>query len=238
MTEARLQSAYDGAALVYARNQALSYLGKSDPPGHAEITTFTTDGTNLNLYAHYAARSDDGTFEYHQYPIASASLLKYRQEHNEGRRGLRNEQDHVRKQSCDLRDQLKEHWKQRRGGIQPIAEAAPPVADGTFEETNGDEDEDEASYEVVEQPCESTPAVSSQSFRASSSVSSSLPPTNDSVPSSGGQKRKASSPSASSRGSSGQKSKGKSYWQRDASGRLFHKHSDGRIRWAKEDDRY
>lgn len=32
MEEARLQSAYDGAALVYARNQALSYLGKSDPP--------------------------------------------------------------------------------------------------------------------------------------------------------------------------------------------------------------
>lgn len=33
--EARLQSAYDGAAVVYARNQALPHLGKSDPPGHA-----------------------------------------------------------------------------------------------------------------------------------------------------------------------------------------------------------
>uniref|UniRef100_A0A8H7K2F6 Uncharacterized protein n=1 Tax=Bionectria ochroleuca TaxID=29856 RepID=A0A8H7K2F6_BIOOC len=31
MEEARLQSAYDGASLVYARKQALSYMGKSDP---------------------------------------------------------------------------------------------------------------------------------------------------------------------------------------------------------------
>jgi hypothetical protein len=60
MDEARLRSAYDGAALIYARNQALSYLGKRDLPGHAEVTTFTTDGTNINLYAYYAASSDDG----------------------------------------------------------------------------------------------------------------------------------------------------------------------------------
>ncbi|KAK0612984.1 hypothetical protein B0T17DRAFT_542373 [Bombardia bombarda] len=65
MKEAELQSAYNGAALVFARNQALSYLGKSDPPGHAEVTTFITDGTDLNLFAHYATRSEDGTLEYH-----------------------------------------------------------------------------------------------------------------------------------------------------------------------------
>jgi hypothetical protein len=65
MKEAELQSAYGGAALVFARNKALSYLGKSDPPGHAEVTTFTTDGTNLNLYAHYADPSEDGTLKYH-----------------------------------------------------------------------------------------------------------------------------------------------------------------------------
>ncbi|KAK0742203.1 hypothetical protein B0T21DRAFT_125650 [Apiosordaria backusii] len=133
MAEARLQSAYDGAALVYARNQALSYLGKPDPQGHAEVTTFTTDGTTLNLFAHYATPSEDGTLEYHQYPITSANLLKSHQEHKEGRRGLRNEQDYARKQSYAMRDQLKEHWKQRRGALQPIAEGAPlPVADNTF----------------------------------------------------------------------------------------------------------
>ncbi len=170
MEEARLQSAYDGAALVYARNQALSYLGKSDPPGHAEVTTFTTDGTNLNQFAHYAAQSEDGTLEYHQYPVKSTNLIDSHQGLRDGRRGLRNEQDHARNQSRALRDQLKENWKQHRGGLQPIAEGAPlPGADGTSEET------DEAGYEVVEQPCQATPAASSQSLRASNSVSSSLP---------------------------------------------------------------
>ncbi|KAK4188370.1 hypothetical protein QBC35DRAFT_496563 [Podospora australis] len=75
-------------------------------------------------------------------------------------------------------------------------------------------DEDEAGYEVVEHPCQPTPTASSQQCRTSTPVSSSkfLPPMNDSVPGSGGQKRKASSPSASSRESSGPKSKKKSYW--------------------------
>jgi hypothetical protein len=139
MEKAKLQSAYDGAALVYARNQALSLVGKSDPPGHAEVTTFTTDGTNLNLYAHHATPSEDGTLKYHQYPITSANLVKSHQEHNEGRRGLRNEQDHAWKQSCALRDQLGEHWKQRRGSLHPIAEGAP--LPGIVEKTIADKDD-------------------------------------------------------------------------------------------------
>jgi hypothetical protein len=66
--EARTQSAYDGAALVYGRNRALEYLGGADPPGHAVISTFTTDGTTINFFAHYAAVSEvDGKTEYHQY---------------------------------------------------------------------------------------------------------------------------------------------------------------------------
>ncbi|KAK3367309.1 hypothetical protein B0T24DRAFT_651576 [Lasiosphaeria ovina] len=47
MAEARVQAAYDGAALE-------PYLA-----GHAKITTFTTDGTNLSLFAHYAAETED-----------------------------------------------------------------------------------------------------------------------------------------------------------------------------------
>jgi hypothetical protein len=52
---------------------------------------------------------------------------------------------------------------------------------------------------MVGQPCQPTPAASSNPRKASSSVSSlkSLPPTNDYVPGSGSQKRKASLPSAS-----------------------------------------
>ncbi|KAF3768237.1 hypothetical protein M406DRAFT_240996, partial [Cryphonectria parasitica EP155] len=86
MDEARLQSAFDGAALVYSRNQALSYIGKSDPPGHAEITTFTTDGTTLNLFAHFAAPSKDGILEYHQFRIKSTNLIDTHQGHKNGRR--------------------------------------------------------------------------------------------------------------------------------------------------------
>ncbi|EFY87835.1 hypothetical protein MAC_06083 [Metarhizium acridum CQMa 102] len=161
MEEARMQSAFNGAALVFARNQALSYIKKPDPLGHAAVTTFATDGTNINFYAHYAAPSNDGRVKYHQYHYASANLKDSHQGHKDGRRGLRNGQDHAREQSYTLRDQLKEHWKQHHNPApQPIAEEARlPVADGTCDELNADEDAD--GYEMVEQPCQPTPAASS-----------------------------------------------------------------------------
>jgi hypothetical protein len=65
MKKAELRSGYDGAALVYARNRALSFVGELDPPGHAEVTTFTTDGTSLDFYAHHAALGEEGKVEYH-----------------------------------------------------------------------------------------------------------------------------------------------------------------------------
>ncbi|KAI0802947.1 hypothetical protein GGR55DRAFT_700269 [Xylaria sp. FL0064] len=108
MEQAMLQSAYDGAVFVFARNQALSYLGRPDPPGHAEVMTFATDGTVVNFFAHYAAPSKDGTLEYHQYHYASADLKRFNEE-----------------QSYALRNQLKEHSQQQRDGLQPIAEEAP-----------------------------------------------------------------------------------------------------------------
>jgi hypothetical protein len=167
MREAELKSRYDGAALVHARNQALSYMGKSDPPGHAEITTFTTNGKNINFFAHYAAESEDGTLEYHQFPIKSTSLVNSHGEHKEGRRGLRNDQDHAKGQSQTLRDQLKEYYKkQRGGGLHPIAEGVPPLSVPDLEPpdtTHACEDEDD--YEVVEpQPVyQHTPPTSSRS---------------------------------------------------------------------------
>lgn len=157
MDEARLQSAYDGAAFVYARNQALSYLGKPDPPGRAEVTTFTTDGSNLNLLANYATRSEDGTLQYHQYRVKSTSLIDSRQALKDGRRGLRNEQEHARKQSYALKDQLKEHWRKHRDILRPVVEGAPlALADGTLGERNVDQGE----YVVIDQPGERTPAAS------------------------------------------------------------------------------
>lgn len=184
MEEARLQSAYDGAALVFARKMALSHLGKADPPGHSEITTFTTDGTNLNLFAHYAAPSGDGTLKYHQHPIKTINLLKSHEEYNEGRRSLRNSQENAKEQAFALRDQLEAHWKKRGRGLYPITkgdtipdEAAPC--------------EDEAGYEIVWQPCQPTPAASSNY-----------------TPGAGSQKRKATlSSQESSNGFSEYKSK-------------------------------
>jgi hypothetical protein len=162
MREAELQSRYDGAALVHARNQALSYMGKSDPPSHAEITTFTTDGKNINFFAHYAAESEDGTLEYHQFPVKSTRLVNSHGEHKEGRRGLRNEQDHARTQSYALKDQLKEHWKQHRSGLHPVATGMPTLPVLGTEPLHAYEDEDD--YEVVEpQPVyQPTPPTSSK----------------------------------------------------------------------------
>lgn len=132
---ADLQSKYDGAALVYARNNALAYLqegdgttrnvagaeAEADPTGRAEITTFTTDGNTLNLYAHYAhyakpieeteSRSGDRFWEYYQYPIYSTTLTTSYEEYKKGRRWMRNAQDHARDESHSLRDRLTEYWE-------------------------------------------------------------------------------------------------------------------------------
>lgn len=148
MRRAALQSRYDGAALVYARNNALAYLQEGDgttrevadasasvgavadvnadanadadtgPTGRADITTFTTDGNNLNFYAHYATpikETEGGTgdrkWEYHQYPIHSTTLTTSYEEHKKGRRWLRNAQDRAEDESHALRDRLTEQWK-------------------------------------------------------------------------------------------------------------------------------
>ncbi|CAH0022752.1 unnamed protein product [Clonostachys rhizophaga] len=207
MGKAMLQSSYDGAALVYARNQALSYMGRSDPPGHAEVVTFTTDGTTLNQYAHYAEELEDGITKYHQYRIKSTNLIDSYQEFKDGRRGLRNTQDHARDQSYILRDDLKEYWKQQRSKLQPITEGTSlPVPDlqakpcentnpyqagyGTSAYKETATYEDSAENEVADQP-HSTPQPSSK--HSSSKQSWSKSP--DQAPSSNGHKRKASQPS-------------------------------------------
>jgi hypothetical protein len=118
IAEATLQSSHDGAALVYTRNQALAFQGESDPPGYASIITFTTNGTEVNFYAHYATPAEDGTLEYHQFRIKSTRLVSSYREHKEGRRGLRNAQDYAREQSYALKDQLKEYYKQQRSSGQ------------------------------------------------------------------------------------------------------------------------
>ena len=188
MDEARLQSAYDGAALVYSRNNALAYIGESDPPGHAAVTTFTADGTNVNFYAHYAAPGKDGTQKYHQYQFASANVTMSHQGHKDGRRGLRNQQDYAREESHVLRDRLQGYWdRQHAPPLDPVVEDAPT---GTLDDagphdplagpyaTAGSYDADAGAYAVdagvydidpgaydagpyaAQQPCQPTPSGS------------------------------------------------------------------------------
>ncbi|KND89205.1 hypothetical protein TOPH_06222 [Tolypocladium ophioglossoides CBS 100239] len=64
MEEAAVQSTDDRVALVHSRNEALAYMAKSDPPGHAAVTTFTTDGATLNFFGHFVAESE-GQLVYH-----------------------------------------------------------------------------------------------------------------------------------------------------------------------------
>jgi hypothetical protein len=113
MDEARTQSAYDGAALLYGRNQALRYLCDSDPPGHATITTFTTDGSSFKFFGHYSTPSEDGQVVYHQYPIATTAMTDSYEEWKKGRKQLRNVQDHAREEAYSLRDRLEDYWRAR-----------------------------------------------------------------------------------------------------------------------------
>lgn len=239
MREAELQSRFDGAALINARTQALSYMGKSDPPSHAEVTTFTTDGKNISFFAHYAIEAEDSTLEYHQYPIKSTSLVNSHGGHKEGRKELRNAQGYAREQSYALKNQLQEHYKQQRGGLHPVATGVPtlPVPGEPL-----------GAYEVVEhQPAhEPTPSKhrsgkahshhshhshhsrhSHHSHHTTPHSTKAASSTHGSV-ASGGQNHKASSSQTSSQAlshsSSGSRhvSKYRDYWKKDAgSGRLY-----------------
>ncbi|EOO03075.1 hypothetical protein UCRPA7_1411 [Phaeoacremonium minimum UCRPA7] len=224
MKEARMQAAYDGAALVYARNQALDTMGKPYLAGHAKVMTFTTDGTNLNLFTHHIMLTEEGTLEYHQHPIKSINLIDSHEGYKEGRKHLRNAQDLAKEESYALRDELKDYWRARR---------AQPVPLPTIEDD----------YEVVEHqpvyqptpPTSSKPKHSKPHHSHSPPHSSKAPSSTHGSTASSGQKRRASSSQESS--SSSSRHKYKSYWKKDAmSGRYYHQHSDGTVSWLDDDE--
>lgn len=93
--EARLQSAYDGCALLYARKQALSV----------------------------PSEEEEGKMEYHQSPIASMNLTNSYEEFKKGRKQLRHLQDHGRGQSYALRGQLEDQWKAKWGAAPSVRRA-------------------------------------------------------------------------------------------------------------------
>lgn len=151
LEEARLQSAYTGAALVYARNKVLSHIGQPDSPGHAEVTTFTTDGTIMNFFAHYTSKTEYGTLQYHQYPITTALLKNSYRDFKRGRKALRNCQDYARKQSYALKDMVMNHWKHTTP-VLPLVEPSGSTSAHAEEE----KEEGETSSEPVEQALNST----------------------------------------------------------------------------------
>jgi hypothetical protein len=91
--------------MVYGRDEACSYLGRSDPPNHAFVSSFTADGTTINSFAHYSTTSQNHT-KYHQYPITSSFLTTSFKDYKKGRRQLRNQQDYAKENSETLRNEL------------------------------------------------------------------------------------------------------------------------------------
>lgn len=156
MEHAELQSAYDGAALVYARNRALAWMGTADPPGHAAVLTFTTDGSTINIFAHYAVpedgyelHHDETRNSYHQYLVLRKDLIADYESHEGGLRGLWNAQDYAKQQSYTLRDRLQQYWTQQKprlrapstAALLSTSEEAQPLDDNVRTDDWNDDDE-------------------------------------------------------------------------------------------------
>ncbi|KAI7787144.1 hypothetical protein LA080_000480 [Diaporthe eres] len=88
--EAKVQAGYDGAAMVYGRNEALKYIGKADPPRQPAVLTATTIGQEWKVYGHCAHPNDsNGKEEYYQCRMAGGSMENL-SEYKQGRKVLRN----------------------------------------------------------------------------------------------------------------------------------------------------
>jgi hypothetical protein len=72
-----VQSGYDGAVLVESRLEALRRMDTTDVDKHAHVLTFTFNGTNLCIFAHFAVSSKTASplRHHHQFPVAELSLV-------------------------------------------------------------------------------------------------------------------------------------------------------------------
>lgn len=187
MDQAALQSAYDGAALVHSRNEALAYLGTPDPAGHAAVLTVTTDGRAVNVFGHHVVAPPtrgDHRPQYHQYRLTAAHMDESYDDFKKGRKHLRNAQDFARDQASLLRGQLQDYWKTRR--------PATPAGCGR----------DDSDGETERDPDQAVPPdLAAQPHRTTEqSLSGSPPPRPGDLlsggPARGGKKRRATSPSS------------------------------------------
>ncbi|KAG9229294.1 hypothetical protein BJ875DRAFT_446093 [Amylocarpus encephaloides] len=139
MNLARHQATYDGASMVYTRNEACSFLGSPDPVDYAYVQTFTTDGTTLNTFTHFSTESQ-GQVKYHQYPTSSSFHISSYEDFKKSRRRLRNPQDDAKETSERLRDKINGKWSaNHRSRVAPSVPA--DTADSTtYDEYDNEED--------------------------------------------------------------------------------------------------
>ncbi|KAH6713402.1 hypothetical protein BKA61DRAFT_644320 [Leptodontidium sp. MPI-SDFR-AT-0119] len=140
MISAQTQAGYDGACMIYGRNEARSFLESPDPAGHAFISTFTTDGTTLNIFDHYSSESQ-GQVKYHQYPTSNSFLISTYEDFKKIRRQLRNLEDDAKEASEKLRDELNEKWCANHRS--PVSPNVPVEAGNSIDSNNHDYDDDE-----------------------------------------------------------------------------------------------
>jgi hypothetical protein len=146
MILAQTQAGYDGACIVYGRNEARSFLESPDPAGHAFISTFTTDGTTLNIFDHYSSESQ-GQVKYHQYPTSNSFLISTYEDFKKSRRQLRNLEDDAKEASEKLRDELNEKWSANHRS--PVSLNVPAKAIDSADSNNYDYDDEEDLAELV-----------------------------------------------------------------------------------------
>jgi hypothetical protein len=129
--QAEIQSAYSGATLVYGRDEALKLLGDPDPPGHAAVASFATNGKRTGFYTHFSAPSEkEGKVEYHQHRLCSTLFVGSFEDFERGRRQLRNMQEDAKHESCALKDRPVAYWEVRQCAAPSIRRAT--IADGPY----------------------------------------------------------------------------------------------------------
>lgn len=117
---AECQAAYDGAAMVYARNKALNFLGEKVEHGNATVLSAATDGAAYDIFGHYTLNDEKTeTTRFYQRCLAQGSLEGF-DDFKTGFRRLRNMQDWARDKSLDIRERMtKDHESRQFGSSRP-----------------------------------------------------------------------------------------------------------------------
>ena len=98
--QAEARARYDAAIGVALRKKALDIVDAPDPPGTAQIGSYTNDGHILRLFAHY--EEDSG---YYQYSVFN-SFMTSTKEFGVGYKKFRNFQQWAKDNATELKDAI------------------------------------------------------------------------------------------------------------------------------------